>query len=272
MCDLWRHTTASETPAGAIPAQIAAARGALAAEAKPVDVIKLYNAGSFFDPRAVPERDYAAIADELDGLDRVVVESHPAFVGGRTVRFAHVLARRRSPGAVAPLEVAMGLETVHPGALDRLNKRMSLADFDRAAGRLRSLGAALRVFLLIAPPFVPPADQDEWLVRSVEAAFGAGATAVSIIPARPGNGALEALAESGEFSAPTLPDIERSAGLVWRHGPFAGRLLVDLWNLDRFAECPDCLHARRARLHAMNLAQRDQPAVSCASCGGSTAS
>ena len=35
--------------------------------------------------------------------------------------------------------------------------------FLRAAHRLESLGVALRVFVLVSPPFVPAAEQDEWL-------------------------------------------------------------------------------------------------------------
>ncbi len=45
--------------------------------------MKLYNAGSFFDPRAVPESDYDDIAAQLVGLERVIVESHPALIGAR---------------------------------------------------------------------------------------------------------------------------------------------------------------------------------------------
>ncbi|MEP6919335.1 MAG: hypothetical protein ABJC89_27075, partial [Acidobacteriota bacterium] len=72
MCDLWTYTIASDTPAGAIPAQLESARLALRGQATPVTGIKLYNAGSFFDPRAVPEADYDAIASMLAGLSRVI--------------------------------------------------------------------------------------------------------------------------------------------------------------------------------------------------------
>ena len=48
--------------------------------------MKLYNAGSFFDPRAVPEADYDDVAAALAGLSRVIVESHPALVGPRVDR------------------------------------------------------------------------------------------------------------------------------------------------------------------------------------------
>ncbi len=78
MCDLWRYTTPTDTPPGAIPAQVAAARERLRREQPPVTHLKLYNAGSFFDPRAVPEQDYEAVAAEVAGFARVTVESHPA--------------------------------------------------------------------------------------------------------------------------------------------------------------------------------------------------
>lgn len=272
MCDLWQQTIVDDTPAGAIPRQIAVARQALRARQPAVTAIKLYNAGSFFDPRAVPDADYGAVAAELTGLTRVVVESHPALVGARTVRLQDALARSAVDGAVPPrLEVAMGLETVHPGALERLNKRMTVDDFARAAERLRALDVAIRVFLLVAPPFIPPADQDAWLVQSVDTAFALGASVVSLIPVRPGNGAIEALAQGGQFRAPTLADIERSLHMARTHARVTGRLFADLWDLGRFAECRVCLDGRRGRLLRMNLEQRELPPVPCAHCGGSVA-
>ena len=78
MCDLWKHTVSFDTPVGSIPRQIRQAREEIARRREDVTQLKLYNAGSFLDPRAVPERDYRAIAEELVSLDRVIVESHPA--------------------------------------------------------------------------------------------------------------------------------------------------------------------------------------------------
>ena len=52
-------------------------------ESNPATGIKLYNAGSFFDPRAVPEPDYEDIAKAVSGFSRVIVECHPALVGRR---------------------------------------------------------------------------------------------------------------------------------------------------------------------------------------------
>lgn len=268
MCDLWRHTIEGDTPRGAIPAQVAAARKTLDDRREPVSRIKLYNAGSFFDPRAVPEEDYDAVAALLAGFSRVIVESHPSLVGPRTSRFIGAL---RSHRASPQLEVAMGLETAHPDALERLHKRMTVDGFLLAADRLESFGAALRVFVLVSPPFVPAAEQDEWLMRSVDLAFAAGASVVSLIPTRAGNGALDALAGEGCFRPPRLDDLERSLVLALDRVPAGGGcVFADLWDLHQFADCRYCLDARRARLHAMNLEQRDRPQVHCPHC--STAS
>ena len=262
MCDLWRYTTLADTPLGAIPAQIADARASIASDAVPVTAIKLYNAGSFFDPRAVPEADYEAVAAVLTGLALVIVESHPALVGPRVDRLLAALERHGDPADPPRLEVAMGLETAHPEALDRLNKRFALDGFARASRRLADRGVALRVFLLISPPFVPVDEQDAWLQASVEAAFSCGAAVVSLVPTRPGNGALDALGV-GSFRTPDLDDIERSFALALAHARGRGRVFVDLWDLERFAACRTCLRARRERLHTMNLEQRSLPPVSC---------
>jgi archaeosine synthase beta-subunit len=263
MCDLWRYTTLADTPRGAIPAQIADARASIASDPVPVTAVKLYNAGSFFDPRAVPEADYEAVAAVLAGLPQVIVESHPALVGPRVDRFLAALERHGDPADLPRLEVAMGLETAHPEALDRLNKRFTLGGFTRASRMLADLGVALRVFLLISPPFVPVDEQDAWLQASVDAAFSCGAAVVSLVPTRPGNGALDALADAGSFRPADLDDIERSFALALDHARGRGRVFVDLWDLERFSACRVCLRVRRERLHTMNLEQRSLPPVSC---------
>jgi radical SAM enzyme (TIGR01210 family) len=256
MCDLWKDTLAESVPAGAIPEQIHTALETL----PPARRVKLYNAGSFFDPKAIPRSDHAAIAAQLEGFDRVIVESHPALVGEACSRFRDRLA--------GGLEVAMGLETVHPDILARLNKRMDLPQFERAASFLRREGIALRAFVLLGLPFLSEEENLRWAVRSVEFAFGCGATAVSIIPTRAGNGALDALERRGEFRRPRLAALEAAAaeGLRLRRG----RVFADLWNLEGFSRCALCFGPRRERLHAMNLSQSLRPLVECAACEGRT--
>lgn len=254
MCDLWQHTVEETVPVGAIPAQIRAAL----ADLGPARRIKLYNAGSFFDPRAIPPRDYAAVAALLGRFDRVTVECHPALVGDSCVAFNDLLDGR--------LEVALGLETIHPAVLPRLNKGMSLDRFRRAAETLRNHGIPLRTFVLVGLPFVSPAESVEWCGRSVDFAFDCGSSIVSLIPTRAGNGALDDLARSGDFLPPTLGMLEESAarGIALRRG----RVFADLWDLEKLKECPDCFDARALRLRTLNFEQTVAPPVPCAACGG----
>ncbi|HQR40795.1 MAG TPA: radical SAM protein, partial [Blastocatellia bacterium] len=82
-CDLWRNTLDDPVPPGAIAAQIRAALS----EVPDAVQVKLYNAGSFFDPNAIPPDDYDDIVRELGRVERVIVEWHPGFMGGRAGRF-----------------------------------------------------------------------------------------------------------------------------------------------------------------------------------------
>jgi hypothetical protein len=254
MCDLWRHTLDSPTPPGSVPQQIAGALDRL----PPADVLKLYNAGSFFDRQAIPPTDHPAIARLCRPFSKVVVESHPALVGDPVLRFRDQLRGR--------LEVAMGLETTHPATLSRLNKGMKLPQFHRAAEFLRAGDIDLRAFVLLRPPFLSEAEGLEWAVRSLDYAQRCGATVVVLIPTRPGNGATDALQTVGQFSPPRLQTLEQAleAGLNRRRG----RVFADLWDLERFSSCPACFPRRLTRLHQMNLHQETLPPVTCPHCAG----
>ena len=86
-----------------------------------------------------------------------------------------------------------------------------------------------------------------------------GATAVTLIPTRAGNGAMEQLRVSGEFVSPTLAALEAAQRAALALG--RGRVFADTWALEQFSTCPVCLAARRERLEAVNRAQRDLPAI-----------
>jgi radical SAM enzyme (TIGR01210 family) len=255
MCDLWRNTLVESVPAGAIPGQI---REALA-RLPPAQWAKLYNAGSFFDQKAIPREDHRAIARLLSGFERVIVESHPALCGEPTLRFRDLLD--------GSLEVALGLETIHPEVLPRLNKRMTLEDFRRASAFLREAGISMRAFVLVGLPFVAPREAAAWALRSAEFAFDCGTAVVSLIPTRSGNGAIDALEERGDFTPPDLAALEEAAASALALD--RGRVLADVWDLKRFSRCAACFAPRARRLRALNLAQALPPPVSCPECGGS---
>jgi uncharacterized Fe-S cluster-containing MiaB family protein len=250
MCDLWKNTPEETVPEGAIAAQIEYALERL----PPASHIKLYNSGSFFDPRAIPPADYREIAARLKPFTQVIVESHPALIGPACLRLREMLSGR--------LEVAMGLETVHPEALPRLNKRMTLEDFASAAGFLRNNDVDLRVFILVQPPFIPTREAQYWAERSLDFAFKCGAAAATLIPTRGGNGAME---EIDGFEAPRISNLENC--LEYGIGMRRGRVFADLWDLERFSRCSACYESRSGRLRQMNLHQMIPNRVACPACG-----
>jgi archaeosine synthase beta-subunit len=254
MCDLWKHTLDRTVPAGAISAQIEYALQQL--KSRP-NQLKLYNSGSFFDPAAIPVADYPGVAETVAFASHVIVESHPRLVGSRALKFRDLLK--------GSLEVAMGLETVHPQVLPKLNKRFTLDHFTAAADLLKREGIAMRAFVLVKPPFLSEEEAVLWAVRSVEFAFECGAGAVSLIPTRLGNGALEALATAGEFAPPRIDTLE--IALAQCLALNKGRVFADTWDLEKFSTCSSCFPSRKVRLETMNLSQSESPQVQCDCCG-----
>lgn len=257
MCDLWRNTTDETVPRGAIAEQIDYALARLPAARH----VKLYNSGNFFDAKAIPRDEHAAVADCVRSFRTVIVENHPKLCGDACVRFRDLLGAR--------LEIAIGLETVHPEVLPRLNKGMTLDDFARAAEFLLRHEIAVRAFVLLRPPFLSEAEGVEWAAKSVEYACSLGVGCVSIIPTRDGNGVMERLAQAGRFAPPNLRSLEQSLdnGLeIARAHTTAPRVFVDLWDAEKFSSCGQCAQSRIARLAEMNLSQRTLPRIACPAC------
>jgi len=239
MCDLWQNTLTETVPLGAIPSQIDYALARLPA----ARVIKLYNSGSFFDPRAIPVADYPAIARLLARFERVIVESHPALIGDNCFRFRDLISGR--------LEVAMGLETVHPEVLPKLNKGMTLEQFSSAATILLRDGIDLRVFILVKPPSLNESEAVYWAERSLDFAVSCGALAASLIPTR-------------GFSPPAIQTLEacQEYGLRLERG----RVFADLWDLEHFSTCRECYTTRYNRLREMKLRQTIPGPIECHAC------
>ncbi len=258
MCDLWKHTLERGESVPSVAGQVERALR----EFPDVPHVKIYNSNSFFDPKAVSANDRARIAELMHGRERLIVECHPRLVDRRCAEFAAAIAPVR-------LEVAMGLETVDPLVLSRLNKGMSVADFDRAASLLLDAGIEMRAFILLGPPGHFGTESVDWARRSVDHALSLGASYAVVIPVRPGNGILDELERRGLFVRPTLAELEQVLIPVLesrgpsREGPSAGCVLVDLWDIDDLFDCPDCGPVRADGLRRMNLTQRPVASVDC---------
>jgi radical SAM enzyme (TIGR01210 family) len=252
MCDLWKNTLNESVASGDIPHQIK-----MALENMPqAQHLKLYNSGNFFDKKAIPSADYGAIADLIKGFETVLVEAHPSFIGQPVLDFQKLIEPQ--------LQVAIGLETVHPEVMDHLNKKMSLTDFSKAVKFLNSHGISNRAFILLRPPFLSEEEGVLWATKSIDFAFESGVECCVIIPTRSGNGALDTLSMDGLFEPPNIASL--ASVLDYGLSLNRGRVFADLWDIEQFATCEACLTRRIARMKLINETQQSQPIIVCKDC------
>lgn len=241
MCDLWKNTTTSTVPLGAIPAQIDFALSRL----PPAQHVKLYNSGNFFDAQAIPPADLPVIADGVRHFQTVIVENHPRLCDGRCGDFQDLLGTQ--------LEIALGLETSHPPTLAKLNKQLTVKDFARACDLLLKSQIRIRAFILLKPPWTTEEQGIERAIESVRFAFDCGVNCCAVIPVRSGNGIMDQLGKDGVFEPPRLSSLEKvmRETLSWNRG----RVFADLWDARQFADEPADADAQIGRLETMNLKQ-----------------
>lgn len=117
-----------------------------------VGEIDLYNSGSFFADAEMPALVRAHVLDLLGNkaVARILVESRPEFITAERVGEAC----RRLPNTT--LEVGIGLESADATIREKhIGKGFGLAEFERAAGILAQVGAALLVNVLLKPLGLP---------------------------------------------------------------------------------------------------------------------
>ncbi len=262
MCDLWKNTLDEPVALGDIPTQIKFALERLPSASQ----IKLYNSGNFFDAKAIPKEDFKQIAKLCDPFENVIVENHPKLCNDQCLRFQEMVG--------GDLEIAMGLETIHPQVLPKLNKQMTLADFEKAAKFLTDNGINIRAFVLLRPPYLDEEEGIEWALKTVDFAVNCGVQCVAVIPTRRGNGAIELLESRGQFSPPKLDSLEKvmdvaiqgiRSGLLGSRFDHAEkpRVFVDLWDAEKFATCELCAKQKVKRLEQMNFNQSPAKPIDC---------
>ncbi len=120
----------------------------------------MYTSGSFLDEREVPAETRQAIAETFADRERIVVESLPDFIDEETV------------GDVVDVgletDVAVGLETATDRVRhDCVNKYFDFADFEAASEAAQAVGAGVKAYLLMKPPFLSEAEAVEDMKRSI---------------------------------------------------------------------------------------------------------
>ncbi|WP_266078502.1 archaeosine biosynthesis radical SAM protein RaSEA [Haladaptatus caseinilyticus] len=123
-------------------------------------LIKIYTSGSFLDEREVGAETRQAIAETFSDRDRIVVESLPDFVEqGKLEDFT---------GVGLETDVAIGLETANDRVRkDCVNKYFDFDQFIEASEHADAVGAGIKAYLLMKPPFLSEADAVQDMKESI---------------------------------------------------------------------------------------------------------
>lgn len=183
-----------------------------------VKVLKVYTSGSFLDECEVPIEVSDRILSECAERNmHLLFESRPEFV--TRARLETVLA------AHDDLEVALGLESSNDSVLTRsIDKGFLVKDYDRAASVLNELGASVRTYVLLKPPFLTEQEAIADSTSTVEYASKVSGT-ISLNPVNVQKGTLvEKLWRNWSYRPPwlwsVLEVLKASAGR-------AGRLICE---------------------------------------------
>ena len=114
---------------------------------EPCELVKIYTSGSFLDEREVPAESRRLIAETFADRERIVVESLPDFVAAP--KLADLLDRGLA------VDVAVGLETATDRVRhDCVNKYFEFDEFVAASEAAAAVGAGVKAYLLMKPPFL----------------------------------------------------------------------------------------------------------------------
>ena len=111
-----------------------------------IRTLKIFCSGSFLDDNQFPPefRKYVNDYCSTHGIENLVIETRPEFITSEKLKdFSNV-----------SLCVAIGLEVADDKILRKLNKGITLQDYEDAVNILRENNVRVRTYLLANPPFV----------------------------------------------------------------------------------------------------------------------
>ncbi|MHA2365091.1 MAG: archaeosine biosynthesis radical SAM protein RaSEA [Candidatus Hodarchaeales archaeon] len=147
-----------------------------------IESVKLYNSGSFLDPKEIPfdsqKRIVAKIA-EYPNICELVIESLPELVN----KHLKVLKELVNIFGGRPILVGLGLESSND-YINRsyVNKSFYFKQFVKCVKNIYDVGAIPKAYLLLKPPFLTEKEAIEDAVQSIKDTFSSGCKVVSLNP------------------------------------------------------------------------------------------
>ena len=147
-----------------------------------IEAVKIFNSGSFLDPKEVPVEAQRKIIEKiatLPNVKEVIIESRPEYINLHKPllkEWIDILGGR-------PIWIGVGLESSNDYiGQSFINKGFDFAQFVRSVKNAEECGAFVKTYLLLKPPFMTEREAIEDTVQSVLDSFNAGSRIISINP------------------------------------------------------------------------------------------
>lgn len=156
---------------------------------KPIE-FKLYNSGSFFDAKDVPEKLRIKILEKIRNDHRInllSVESRPEFL----INNLEVIKETKKILEPIQLEIGVGLESSNNTILkDCWNKGFSIDDYKISVQKIQALNIRLKSYIFIKPPFLTETEAIVDAIKTARDAISIGTDVISFNPCNIQSGTL----------------------------------------------------------------------------------
>jgi len=163
--------------------------------------VKIFNSGSFFDEKEVPEEVIKYIVKKIKDDARVEllsVESRPEYIRKSKIE--------KITDTLSNFEVGIGLETVNNNIREEcINKNFSYNDFLDGVKKINTLGGNVKSYLLLKPPFLTEKESLIDGISSIKALNKLDISKISINPCNVQKGTIvNEMFKSNEYRPPWL--------------------------------------------------------------------
>lgn len=195
-----------------------------------VEAVKLYNSGSFLDPKEISVESQKRIVSKIaesPQIKELVIECLPGILNAQV----EVLAELVKIFGGRPIYVGVGLESSNAYILrSYVNKPFTYENqFVKCVLNAEKVGAAVKPYVLLKPPFLTEQEAIDDAVQSVLDSFAAGCKVVSLNPVCiHADTLVDQMFKRREYSPPWLWSVLEVLRKVHPHIPDGAALLCEV--------------------------------------------
>jgi hypothetical protein len=230
-----------------------------------VKAVKLYNSGSFLDPKEISVSSQKSIVEKIAKFDHIqefIIECLPEIINAQI----NVLKELSDIFNSKPIFIGVGLESTNAYILrSYVNKPFTFENqFLKCVENSKKIGVHIKPYLLLKPPFLTEQESIDDAISSIKDSFSAGCKVISLNPVCVHADTLvELLWKKKEYSTPWLWSILKVLEETYEFIPVDGKLICEVMagGLQRGAHnCGKCDSRVLHEIEYFSLNQKFSPA------------